>query len=239
MSGRPTLWILGAGGHGRVVADAAAAGGRYGEIVFFDDDASLGPKIGRWALRGDSRAFAAAGPAGVPGPAGAVGAASAGAIERHIGIGDNVRREHLARRCESLGLLLATVVHPAAVVSVDAALAPGCFVAAGAVVAPGAELGAATIVNHGASIDHDGRIGRAVHVGPGAHLGGNVAVGDLAWVGLGAAVRHGARIGARAMVGAGAVVVADVADDARVVGNPARPMSALAGAPGNPRPLDA
>lgn len=230
MSSKPTLWILGAGGHGRVVADAAAAGGRYGEIAFFDDDPTLGPQIGRWPMRGDAQAFGTAGPAA---------AASAGAIERHIGIGDNVRREHLARRCESLGLLLATVVHPAAVVSVDAALAPGCFVAAGAVVAPGAELGAATIVNHGASIDHDGRIGRAVHVGPGAHLGGNVAVGDLAWVGLGAAVRHGARIGARAMVGAGAVVVADVVDDARVVGNPARPMSALAGAPGNPRPLDA
>jgi sugar O-acyltransferase (sialic acid O-acetyltransferase NeuD family) len=230
MSGKPTLWILGAGGHGRVVADAAAAGGRHGEIVFFDDDASLGPKVGRWPLGGDSQAFVVAGPAA---------ATSTGAIERHIGIGDNVRREHLARRCESLGLPLATVVHPAAVVSVDAALAPGCFVAAGAVVAPGAELGAATIVNHGASIDHDGRIGRAVHVGPGAHLGGNVAVGDGAWIGLGAAVRHGARIGARAMVGAGAVVVADVADEARVVGNPARPMPALPGAPGSQRPLDA
>jgi sugar O-acyltransferase (sialic acid O-acetyltransferase NeuD family) len=230
VSAKPTLWILGAGGHGRVVADAAAAAGRYVEIAFFDDDATLGPSVGRFPLRGDAQAFVGEGRAAMA--AGAV-------VERHIAIGDNVRREHLARRCESLGLPLASVVHPAAVVSVEASVAPGCFVAAGAVVAPGAELGVATIVNHGASVDHDGRLGRAVHVGPGAHLGGNVAVGDLTWIGLGAAVRHGACIGARATVGAGAVVVADVENDARVVGNPARPMPAPPGAAGNPRPLDA
>ncbi|MBI5720044.1 MAG: NeuD/PglB/VioB family sugar acetyltransferase [Burkholderiales bacterium] len=212
---RAALWILGAGGHGRVVADAAAASGRFAEIVFFDDDATLGPQVGRWPVRGNSQAFIAAAAPDKPD-------SDAAPPERHIGIGDNQRRDQWARRCESQGLALATVAHPAAVVSIDAVLAPGCFVAAGAVVAPGAELGVAVVVNHGASVDHDGRIGRAAHIGPGAHLGGTVTVGELAWIGLGAAVRHGARIGARAMVGAGAVVVADVADEARVVGNPAR-----------------
>lgn len=231
MSARPVLWILGAGGHGRVVADAAAASGRYGEIVFFDDDSRLDRQVARWSVRGDSKAFVA-----VPAPTGAVPVAP---IERHIGIGDNHRRDDQARRCEGLGLSLATIVHPAAVVSADAVLAPGCFIAAGAVVAPGAELGVATIVNHGASVDHDGRIGRAAHIGPGARLGGTVTVGDGAWIGLGAVVRHGARIGARALVGAGAVVVADVADAARVVGNPARPLPAAPDGAGNQGPLDA
>jgi len=207
----PVLWILGAGGHGRVVADAAAASGRFADIAFFDDDPARPLRIGPWAVLGDSQAFLAL-------------AAPQVAIERHVGIGDNARRDHFAQRCESLGLALATVVHPAAVVSAQATLAAGCFVAAGAIVAPGAVLGVAAVVNHGASVDHDNRFGRAVHVGPGAHLGGNVAAGDRAWIGLGAAVRHGARIGARALVGAGAVVVADVDDDTRVVGNPARPL---------------
>lgn len=224
VSAGPVLWILGAGGHGRVVADAAAASGRYADIVFFDDNPALHPRVGRWQVRGDSQAFVAA-PAR-SGAAPAESAAQPAPTERHIGIGDNARRDAWARRCEQLGLPLASVVHPAAVVSADAVLAPGCFVAAGAVLAPGAELGVATIVNHGASVDHDGRIGRAVHIGPGAHLGGTVTVGEGAWVGLGAAVRHGARIGAGALVGAGAVVVADVAEGARVVGNPARPLPA-------------
>lgn len=208
------LWILGAGGHGRVVADAAAAAGRWQTVAFFDDRRSAGASVGRWTVLGDTEAFFAA-----------AGSPSDLAPERHVAVGDNARRDALASRCERLGLGLAVVVHPRAVVSPDAALSAGCFVAAGAVVAPGASLGVSCIVNHGASVDHDGRLGRAVHVGPGAHLGGAVEVGDRAWVGLGAAVRHQVTIGADALVGAGAVVVASVADNSRVVGNPARPMA--------------
>lgn len=212
------LWILGAGGHGRVVADAAALSGRFSEIAFFDNRvAADGParRVGRFAWRGDSEAFFAATQPGGEGAA---------RIERHIAIGANARRGELAAQCEALGLVLATVVHPAAVVSADAVLAPGCFVAATAVVATGARIGLAGIVNHGASVDHDGELGRAVHIGPGARLGGNVHVGDEAWIGLGAAVRHGQRVGRGAIVGAGAVVVADVAEHTTVVGNPARPL---------------
>jgi sugar O-acyltransferase (sialic acid O-acetyltransferase NeuD family) len=225
VSVRPTLWILGAGGHGRVVADAAAASAKFAEIVFFDDAATLAPtspsapsapsapRVARWPLRGDTEAFFAQ-------PTGA-----ATSIERHIAIGDNGVRDRLVRRCEASQLKLATVVHPAAVVSADATVGAGAFIAAAAVVAPGADIGIAAIVNHGASVDHDNRIGRAVHIGPGAHLGGNVTVGETSWIGLGAALRHGVRVGRAALVGAGAVVVADVTDAARVVGNPARPLT--------------
>jgi sugar O-acyltransferase (sialic acid O-acetyltransferase NeuD family) len=208
------LWILGAGGHGRVVADAALASGRWAEIAFFDDDAARATKLGRFVWKGDGAAFFSGGQRD---PTGAT-------IERHIAVGHNPVRDDLARRCEALGHTLAVVIHPRAVVSPEARLAPGCFIAAGAIVAPGADIATVGIVNHGASVDHDNRLGRAVHVGPGAHLGGNVSVGERAWVGLGASVRQGLRIGAGAMVGAGAVVVAGVADHATVVGNPARPM---------------
>ena len=226
------LWILGAGGHGRVVADAAAASGRFAEIVFFDDDTACGGTVGRWLVRGNGEAFLRA---PVPQAKAQVGAKprapidNTPAVERHIAVGRNALRDSLAERCEVLGLALATVVHPAAVLSVDARLAPGCFIAAGAVVAPGAELGVASIVNHGASVDHDCRLGRAVHVGPGAHLGGGAMVDEQAWIGLGAAVKHGIHIGRGATVGAGAVVVADVPADICVIGNPARPMHIGAG----------
>jgi sugar O-acyltransferase (sialic acid O-acetyltransferase NeuD family) len=214
VSATSTLWILGAGGHGRVVADAALASGRWGEIAFFDDDAARATQLGRFVWKGDGPAFFSGG----------LRDAAGAAIERHIAVGHNSVRDDLARRCDALGLTLATVVHPRAVVSAQARLAAGCFIAAGAVVAPGADISAVGIVNHGATVDHDNRLGRAVHVGPGAHLGGNVSAGDRAWVGLGAAVRQGIRIGAGATVGAGAVVVAGVTDNVTVVGNPARPL---------------
>lgn len=206
----PVLWILGAGGHGRVVADAARASGRWRRIEFFDDAPAIGEKVGATPVAGDGERFFR--------PA----ADGAAAPQRHVAVGDNAQREALLARCEEQGCDLAVIVHPAAVVSAEATLAPGCFVAAGAVVAPGAAIGAGGIVNHQASVDHDCRLGRAVHVGPGAHLGGGVVVGDRTWIGLGAAVRHAICIGADALVGAGAVVVAAVADNSQVVGNPAR-----------------
>ena len=118
---RGALWILGAGGHGRVVADAAEVAGRHDEIVFFDDDAARAAQVSPRAFGGDHAAFLAGHGAG-PG------------IERHVAIGDNGTRERFVRRCEEAGLALATVVHPAAVVSRDATLGAGGFVAAGAVV---------------------------------------------------------------------------------------------------------
>lgn len=206
------LWILGAGGHGRVVADAARASRHWQSICFFDDARQAGEVVGGWPVAGDTEHFLEA-------------AGSAEAPQRHVALGDNARRDELLRRCERLGLALATVIHPAAVVSPEARLSAGCFVAAGAVLAPGAELGVGVIVNHLASVDHDCRLGRGVHVGPGAVLGGEVTVGARAWVGIGASVRHRVRIGADALLGAGAVVVAEVAENIQVVGNPARPMA--------------
>ncbi|MBL8342013.1 MAG: NeuD/PglB/VioB family sugar acetyltransferase [Rubrivivax sp.] len=201
--------MLGGGGHGLVVADAARASARFEAIVFFDDAAERGSQRGAWPVLGGSGDFAREVPPHV---------------ERIVAIGDNARRDQLLQACLERGARVATVVHPAASVSPGARLGRGSFVAAGAVVAIGAEVGAGGIINHGASVDHECVLGRAVHVSPGARLGGGVRVGDRSWVGIAAAVRHAVTIGADVVVGAGAVVVADVSDNMRLVGNPARPL---------------
>jgi sugar O-acyltransferase (sialic acid O-acetyltransferase NeuD family) len=205
MNNLSQLWVLGAGGHGRVVADAARATRRWAGIVFFDDALAEGASVGGWLVQGSSAEFCACESTGV---------------DRIVAIGDNRHRHDAIGRCK--GPPLAVVVHPAAVVSHDAHLGAGTFVAAGAVVGIGADLGEGVIVNTGASVDHDCRLGASVHVGPGARLGGGVMVGDRSWIGLGASVRHQIRIGTDAMVGAGAVVVAAVPDNCVVAGNPAR-----------------
>jgi len=202
------LAILGASGHGRVIADAALAAGW--EAVAFYDDAWPGVSAsGPWQVVGrtaDLRRDAAQ---------------LDGAV---VGIGDNVTRLVKLRELLAGGALLVSVVHPDAVVSARAEVGQGSVLLAGAVLNPFARLGRGCIVNSGASVDHDCHLADGVHVSPGAHLGGGVRVGEASWIGIGASVIQGVSIGAGATVGAGAAVVDDVADGATVVGVPARPV---------------
>jgi sugar O-acyltransferase (sialic acid O-acetyltransferase NeuD family) len=201
------LLVLGAGGHGKVVADAALASG-WQRIAFLDDridarTARLGLEIlGATSDLGRHRTtFSAAA----------------------VAIGDARRRLELLDACREMGYELPSIVHPSAVVSRFATLEPGCVAFAQCAVNADAVLGAGCIVNTGATIDHDCVLGRGVHVCPGAHLAGSVQVGERAWIGIGAVIRQGIAIGRDAIVGAGAVVVADVSETAMVMGAPAKP----------------
>lgn len=118
--------------------------------------------------------------------------------------------------------VLATVIHPRAIVSPTAVLEDGVFVAAGAIVGSGVSLGLGAIVNTGAVVDHDCVIGTNTHVATGARLAGGVTVGADCLIGVGACLRQGVTIGSGAIVGAGAVVIRDVLAGATVIGVPAR-----------------
>ncbi len=202
------LLILGAGGQGKVVADAAALAGEA-RIEFVDDRYPALTSLSRWPV--------------VAAPD--LGALRARSSRLHIAIGDGATRERLARAALALGFELVTVRHPSAVVSPFASIGAGSYLGPLACVNIDAQLGLCTIVNTSASVDHDCEIADFCHVAPGAHLAGGVHVGTRSWIGLGAAVRGGQRIGCDVMVGAGAVVVKDVADGLMVAGVPARALA--------------
>ena len=204
------LALLGASGHGKVIADAALAGG-WDAVEFFDDAWPQRQQNGPWSVTGDCATLLAR------------LKEFQGVI---VSIGDCAVRWDKHQALQAAGAPLVTVVHPAAVVSRYAALGAGTVVMAGAVVNINAVVGQAGIINTGATVDHDCRLGDAVHICPGAHLSGNVQVGHGSWVGVGAAVKQGMILGERVMVGAGAVVVQAVPDGLTVVGNPAMPMGA-------------
>lgn len=208
MSGRPIL-VFGAGGHGKVVADAARAAGFT--LLGFVDDAPAragstiwGLPILTWAqVRAEERwrpaAFA-------------------------VGIGDNGARQTVQERLEDAGREVAVVVHPRATLSPTARLAAGTVVMAGAVVNPDAVVGRGCIVNTGAIVEHDCELEAFVHLSPNVALGGTVWIGERTHLGLGAVALPGVRIGTDVKVGAGAVVIRDVPDALTVVGVPAWPL---------------
>jgi sugar O-acyltransferase (sialic acid O-acetyltransferase NeuD family) len=199
------VYLIGAGGHGKVVLEALLLSGA--EVVVLDaDPARVGTEVlGRKVIR-EEQALAS-----VDGP-----------VEFVAGVGDGSSRKRIVERWEARGHRLLRVVHPSAVVSPTASIEAGVVIMAGAVVQTGAVLAKGALVNTGATVDHDCRIGPYAHVAPGAHLAGNVVVGECAWIGIGAAVREGVDIGACCVVGAGAVVVDDLPPGVVAYGNPCR-----------------
>lgn len=200
------LALLGASGHGKVVADTAECSG-WQTVEFFDDAWPQLQNNGHWKVVGDSGALISR----ITEFDGVV-----------VAIGNNAIRTTKMAELQSAGALLVTLIHPSAIVSNYASIGCGVVIFANVVVNADANVGFGSILNTGCSVDHDCVLGCAVHVSPGAHLAGGVIVGDESWIGIGASVRQLITIGKRVVIGAGAAVVDDIADGLVVAGVPAK-----------------
>ena len=209
------LCIIGAGGHGKVVADCAAACGRWSDIVFLDDGLSAGTVVGDWPVAGsidDTARIKSSHPDVV------------------VALGDSSLRVSRLMQCAEQGFSPVSVVHPRAFVSPAASLGGGTVVLAQAAVNTGTVVGLGGIINTGAVVDHDCELGEGVHVAPGASIAGSVMIGDHTWIGLGASVIQSRHIGSHVMVAAGAVVIRDVESRCTVAGVPAASLNTVPGA---------
>lgn len=202
--------IIGAGGHGQVVADILlamrAAGEDIAPVGFLDANPNLSGRtfLGLPVLGNDKD----------------LGATPHDAVI--LAVGDNALRRRLFERLLHAGEDFASAVHPTAVLAPGVVLEPGCMVCARAVINTGAVIRADTILNTGCIVEHHNTVGPHAHVAPGATLGGECAVDEGALVGIGSTVLPRTRVGAWAVVGAGAAVIGDVPAQAIVVGVPAR-----------------
>lgn len=200
--------IIGAGGHGAVVADAAEASQAWSEIEFLDDSFPQRREIAHWKIVGNVASLQELG----------------GAAAAVVAIGDNRQRMNLLDRIADAKVPLATVIHPTACVSKLASIGPGTVLLANAVVNARTAVGKGCIINTAATVDHDCELADGVHVAPGAHLAADIVVGERTLIGVGGSARPQVRIGADVVVGAGSAVVGNVHDGAVVAGVPARPL---------------
>ncbi|MCR6477492.1 NeuD/PglB/VioB family sugar acetyltransferase [Variovorax sp. ZS18.2.2] len=173
------LLIIGAGGHGRSVAEAVLLRNEYLLAGFLDDGVGGQERLWDWPILGATSMLPAC----------------RGQVDVVIvAIGSNSLREALHARIRAEGFAFATVIHPAAVVSPRAVVDKGCVVLAGAVIGTGAQLGEGVIVNSGAVVDHDCIVEPFAHLGVKAGMGGGSVLGRRAWMQVGASVLHGARV---------------------------------------------
>lgn len=204
------LLILGAGGHGQVLADlfnsVSGDENRIVPIGFLDDDVSIAHEVR----------------CGIP----VLGSlADISKIEHDaiiIGIGNNQIRSRLFSKLLLSGERFATAIHRSAVIGCGVEIGNGSVICAGVIVSTGSTIGENVIVNTSSSVDHHSQIGNHTHIAPGVHLGGYVKVEDHTLVGIGATVLPNIRIGANCIVGAGAVINRNVPDNVLAKGIPAR-----------------
>ncbi len=191
------MYLYGASGHGKVIAEIAEENG-ISISGFIDRDESKESFIGYPVIHQ------------VP----------ENNIELILSIGSNNARKRLTEKYPYF--IFKTLIHPKANLSKYCSVEEGSVIMAGATVNPGVQIGKHCIINTNASIDHDCIIHDFVHISPNVALAGDVEVGEGTHIGIGACVIQGIKIGKWATIGAGAVIIKDVPDGATVVGNPGR-----------------
>lgn len=145
------LIILGAGGHGKVVADLAKQTGKYKEIFFLDDNFQETGVIGKCSQYLEFQSAD---------------------TEMYPAFGNNTVRIQWENKLLEAGISLAKIIHPLAYVSPLAEVAPGCVIMPYAVVNTGTKIKKACIINIGAMVDHDCILEEGCHLAPGAIVKG-------------------------------------------------------------------
>lgn len=198
--------IIGASGHGKVIADIIVSSGNVVKGFLDDADDIQGKSIIGFPVLGiiaDYKEYLD--------------------CEFIIAIGDPYIRKKIA---ESIDVKWHTAVHPSAVISkFDTSIGEGTVIMANAVVNPSAKIGNHCIVNTSVVVEHDNVLKDYVHLSPNVTLAGIVTVGECTHIGAGASTRQLINIAPDCVIGVGSVIVKDITEKGVYAGVPARKIS--------------
>ena len=128
-------------------------------------------------------------------------------------------RIRLYQRAVELGFSLPVIVSPLGHVGKHASIGAGTIVMHGAIINAGARVGRNCIINSTALIEHDAVVDDHCHVSTGAIINGSVSVGAGTFVGSGSVIKDGIKIGKHCVVGLGLCVRKDQADNSKFTGH--------------------
>tara|TARA_R110001606_G_scaffold195473_2_gene343129 strand:+ start:12052 stop:12678 length:627 start_codon:yes stop_codon:yes gene_type:complete len=203
------LAIVGASGHGKVIADIAELLGFT--VKFYDDAYPSKTNIEHWPIYGTGADLIA------------LNTTNATPIDVVVAIGNNEIRQQKIKLLQQNNFNLVMLIHPTAIISQYATIAKGTVVFAGAIINAFAKVGVGCIINTSAVVEHDCTIGDFTHICPNVALAGGVVVGSKSWVGIGSQVKQLVSIGDNCLIGAGSTVVKNIPDNVTAFGSPAVP----------------
>lgn len=192
------LIIIGAGGHGKVVADIAMKNS-YTDICFLDDDINIKECAGFPVIGPISHAELLEG-------------------DKIVAIGDSLIREKIQNSINNV----VTLIHPSSIISRRVNIGEGSVIMAGAVINSDSIIGKGVIINTSTSVDHDCKIEDFAHISIGSHLAGGVRIGKNTFVGAGSTIINGIVISRDCIIGGGSLVINDIDFPGTYIGSPIR-----------------
>lgn len=198
--------IIGASGHGKVIADIII---KCGDSIvgYLDDNEELGESFNGYPMLGKIERF--------------VDYVQYSFV---VAIGQAGIRERIVNEMnEACDICWYTAIHPTAVIAEKGiVIGEGTVVMASAVINPGTRIGRHCIINTASVVEHDNVIDDFAHISVGAKLAGTVTVGKASWIGIGSVISNNISICSDCVIGAGAVVVHDIKDAGTYIGVPAK-----------------
>ena len=202
------VYLLGGGGHGRVVLDALLLSG-VNVAGILDSGLKVGDRVFGVPVLGGDEFLDQVVPADV-------------LLVNGVGANPYVHsRKRLFEKMKARGFSFDAVRHPSAVIGQECNFGTSSQIMAGVVLQNRVRIGSNVVINTHASVDHDCVIGVHVFVSPGVVLSGDVLVGESAFIGARTVVLPGVEIGVNVVIGAGAVVTKSIPAGWIIVGSPA------------------
>lgn len=169
------LLILGAGGYGLAVAEAAQLSGQWQEIIFADDRWPKTQQVGEYKIVSNIAN---------------VEQFTSNNIQAIVAVGNNHLREKWQKLLGDLGIRMTSIIHPQAIVSPTAQIGQGVTVMAGCVISTKTVINDGVILNIGTLLDHDVIIKAFAHLSVGVKVSSGKIIAPYSFLEVGSCISH-------------------------------------------------